>query len=139
MILLELYGKPVSWAHHQGYGKRAFNPKFKEKESVQWQMRAQYRKEILTCPVEIMMTFYMPIPKGTSKIREKQMLMGMMQHMKRPDVSNLYYFYENCLKGVVIEDDSQVYRYTAEKTYASKEKVLIRIYPETYQGEEDAT
>lgn len=138
MILIEIDGPPVNWVHHQGYGRRAFNPKYKEREFAQWQMRSQYSNDILTCPLEIHMTFYMAIPKTTSAIRKRQMLLGNMRHIKRPDVSNLYYFYENCLKGVVIEDDSQVYRYCAEKVYSLKEKTLIKIYPETDQGEKDA-
>lgn len=138
MILLEIHGTPVNWVHHQGYGRRAFNPKYKERECTQWQMRSQYSGDILTCPIEMHMTFYMGIPKSTSGIKKRQMLYGQVHHIKRPDVSNLYYFYENCLKGVVIEDDAQVYRYTAEKVYADKERTLIKIFPKTDQGEKDA-
>lgn len=138
MILLELDGKPVNWVHHQGFGRRAFNPKYKEREAVQWQMRSQYGSDVLTCPIEIHMTFYMPIPKSTSGVRRRQMLHGTIKHITRPDASNLYYFYENCLKGIVIEDDSQVYSYSVEKVYSVKEKTLIKIYPETDQGEKNA-
>lgn len=139
MILLEVHGKPVNWVHHQGYGRRAFNPKFKEKECTQWQLRAQYNGALLTCPVDIHMVFYMPIPKSTSNVRRRQMLSGRIHHITRPDASNLYYFYENCLKGVVIADDSQVFKYSVEKIYSEKEKVLIKIFPETDQGESYAS
>lgn len=138
MILLELYGTPVNWVHHQGTGNRAYDPKSKEKQAAKWQIRAQYTGYSLVCPVEVHMTFYMGVPKNTSAVKRRQMLAGRIKHIKRPDASNIYYFYENCLKGIVIDDDSQVYRFTAEKLYAEKEKVLIKIYPETDQGAFDA-
>jgi Holliday junction resolvase RusA-like endonuclease len=128
MILLQIDGIPVPWAAHQGYGRRAFNPKFKERSFAQWQLKAQYNQQApLTTPVKIEFTFHMPVPEGTSKVRRLQMLNGRMHHMKRPDTSNLTKFCEDCLKGVVIEDDSQVVEIVSRKIYGEKPKTVIKI------------
>ncbi len=69
----------------------------------------------------------MPIPEGTSKVRRLQMLNGKIHHIKRPDASNLVKMYEDCLKGIIFDDDSQVVEFTARKIYSETPKVVIRV------------
>ena len=128
MILIDLSGVPVSWKAHAGYGKRSFNPRFVEREAYQWQIKSQYNQlNPLRGPVRTHYTFHMPIPKTTSKIRRFQMLNGVMYHLKRPDVTNLIKFYEDCLKGIVFEDDSQVVEINAHKIYDERPRVVIKV------------
>lgn len=128
MITLEIIHEPVSWAAHKGFGNRSYNPKHKEREFYRWQIRTLFNRERpIGGPVRLLLAFHMPIPKGTSKIRQKQMLNGIIHHIKRPDCSNLTKFCEDTLKGIVIEDDSQVVEICAKKIYADHPKTIIQI------------
>lgn len=130
MILLHIDGLPTAWSAHGGYGRRSFNPKFKEKEHAQWQIKSQYNQtDPITTPVRIDFTFHMPIPCGTSKVRRTQMLNGRLHHIKRPDTTNLQKFAEDVLKGIVIEDDAQVVEIVARKIYSEKVQTLIKVEP----------
>ncbi len=129
MILLTIEGMPVSWKAHAGFGRRSFNPRYKEKEYYQWQIKSQWNQDIILSPLRLEFTFHLPIPSGTSKVRRTQMLNGMVHHIKRPDTSNLVKFCEDCLKGIVMEDDSQVTVLLAEKIYSLTPKTLIKIFP----------
>ncbi len=125
-MIVEILGIPVPWKAHAGYGRRSFNPRFKEKEYVQWQIRSQNnRSEAICGPVRLLCTFHMPVPKSTSKIRTREMLDGKLHHIKRPDLTNLYKFVEDCLKTILFEDDSQVVEVTLRKIYSSTPKTVV--------------
>ncbi len=128
MITLEIEGPPTPWAAHQGYGRRAYNPKTKEKQYCQWQIKAQYnQKTPIPGPVILFVAFHLPIPKGTSKVRTKQMLNGIMHHIKKPDVDNLNKFICDCLKTIVFEDDSQIFEIHSKKIFSETPKTVIQI------------
>lgn len=127
MLLFSIDGLPVPWAAHQGFGKRSFNPKFKEKEFYQWQVKAQWNCEPISGPVHLEIVYHMPIPKGTSKPKRLQMLNGILHHLKRPDVDNLNKFLCDAIKGVVMEDDSQVWKIEASKIYSTSPRTTVRI------------
>lgn len=128
MILIEIDGLPIPWKSHGGYGRRSFNPRYKERECFQWQIKTQFNQGKPICgPVRCLYTFHMPIPKTTSKIRRLQMLNDMMHHIVRPDATNLIKMYEDCLKGIIFEDDSQVVEIFAKKIYGERPKTIIKI------------
>lgn len=128
MITLEISGAPIPFSHHQGFGRRAYNPKFKEKQYCQWQIQSQFnRKAPIQGPLIVSVAFHMPIPKGTSKPRTRQMLNGVMHHIKRPDVDNLQKFILDCLKTIVFEDDSQIFEIHAKKIFSETPKTIIQI------------
>lgn len=127
-LTLEIMHDPVPWSTHRGIGKRSYNPRFKEKEFYQWQIRAHYnRKTPITGPVRLQFTFHMPIPKNTSRARRAQMLNGLIHHISRPDCTNLQKFSEDCLKGIVIEDDSQVVEVESSKIYSERPRTVIEV------------
>lgn len=128
MFTFEIQGQPVPWSAHRGYGRRSFNPKFKEKQYYQWQIRSQFNRENpIGGPVRLHISFYLPIPKGTSFIRRKQMLNGKSFHIKRPDLDNLNKFLEDCLKTIVFEDDSQVCEIVSKKIYGEIPKTVVQV------------
>lgn len=128
MIQIEIYGKPVPWAAPRKGGNHFYSPRHEDKKFAQWQIKSQYREEIFGGPVYLDFLFLLPIPKGTSSIKRKQMLAGLIHHMKKPDVSNLTKFYEDCLKGIIISDDNQVVGASHWKQYSENPGVLIRIF-----------
>ena len=129
-IKLTISCPPVPWAAHAGYGRRAFNPRFREKKFCQWEIKNQYKGKVLTDPISMVLSFYMPIPKNTSKKKRLAMLEFKEYHTKKPDTSNLIKFIEDCLKTMVFSDDSQVYEIIAEKKYSEQPGTEIIIYPQ---------
>lgn len=133
MISLDLYGIPIAW----GRPRINFENKIvyeesqqkKSKDGVRWQLKSQYREQPLKCPVSVDVTFYLPIPKSTSKPKTRQMLHGVIHHISKPDIDNLQKFILDCLNGLVIEDDRSVVEIRARKLYSTKPGTLIRIFP----------
>lgn len=128
MLTLQIYGKPEPAVHHRGFGRHSYNPKGIQQERVRWQMKSQFHGELITYPIKVEMFFFLKVPKHLSCIRRKEMLAQNISHDKRPDTSNLFYFYENCLKGVVITDDCIIRRIEGEKLWGIEEKVTINIH-----------
>ena len=64
------------------------------------------------------------------------MLNNIIDHIVRPDCTNMQKFYEDCLKGIVIADDSQVVESIARKRYSDHPRTVITIKPvtELYDG-----
>lgn len=130
MILLQIDGPPVPWAAHQGYGRRAYNPKQKEREYAQWQIKAYFNQQNpIAGPVRLICEYHLPIPTSTRKAIRTQMLNGMVYHIKKPDVDNLNKFLCDCLKTIVFEDDSQVIEINAKKIYSESPKTIIKVIP----------
>lgn len=85
--------------------------------------------EPLICePVNIVMTFYMPIPKSTSKKRQALMLKNEIKHVKHTgDIDNLMKIFFDCMNNIVFEDDSQIWRVEAQKIYSDTPRIEIVI------------
>lgn len=125
-MLIIIEGDPVSWKAHAGYGRKSFNPLYKEKDMVQHYIKIQ-ALDFLDGPIKVTFDFYFKMPKSTSKSRKDSMIKGVLRPVSRPDASNCIKFYEDCLKGLLFEDDSQVVEITARKWYAEKPKVVIKV------------
>ncbi len=127
MIQLELYGKPVYWTASRFCGSHNYNSMLADKETAQWQIRAQYRDGPILGPIQLDFTFFIPIPKNTSYIRRRQMLAHIILPEVMPDTTNMQKFYEDCLKGIVIEDNGSATDISSKKRYSEKPGVLIRV------------
>lgn len=136
MIQLEVYSELCPWTAPKFGRGHAYDPKAKEKEQLKWQLRAQYRGEIMPGPIILEFTFFFPIPKNTSGIKRRQMLGGQIVPMKKPDATNLQKALEDCLQGIVIENDCQVCDISTKRRYAEKPGALVRIFSfsEKYGG-----
>lgn len=126
-IELIIPGIPVSWRSHAGFGRRSFNPRFKEKECYEWNIKQQYKRGIISDPVSIICTYKMPIPKSVSKRQRENMKEGLIYHSKRPDIDNLNKFLCDCLKTIVFYDDSQIHTIHANKIYSETPETIVRI------------
>lgn len=130
MICLDLYGEPIAKIRprfkRRGQFVSTYDPQEKLKDGYSWQVKSQYRSPPLTCPIFLDVCFHMPIPKGTSKIRQRQMCAGLIHHIKRPDLDNLVKFLDY-LNGIIFENDSQIVELRAKKIYSSNPGTVIRI------------
>ena len=125
MIFLEIEGLPVSWKSH---GRKSFNPRFKEKEYYQWQIRSQFNQmHPCTGPITLRVVYHMPIPAATSKIRRRQMLSGYIRHIKSPGLIDLDSFLQDSLLGIVLSEKCQVDRLISDKLYSEYSKTLVSI------------
>lgn len=128
-MLIILNGPLIPWKSHGGSGRKSFNPLYKEREQVQWQIKSQNPLgiEMIKGPVRVDFTYYFQIPKSFSKVKRLKAIFGNIVPTVRPDGSNLNKFYEDCIKDFVIEDDSFIVASSFEKRYADKSSVVIKI------------
>lgn len=124
-MILEIEGHPIPWKSHAGYGRRSFNPLYKERAYVQWQLKNQIGSgfNLISGPVSVVFSYHFPFPKSMSKKKRD----SNPFHVTKPDVTNCQKFLEDCLKGIIIVDDSQVVEVTGRKFYSEHAKTVIKI------------
>lgn len=133
MISLDLFGDPVPKKRARTFNNHGkivtWDSQDKLKQGYKWQIRSQYREQPIAGPVILDVVFMMPIPKSTSKIKQRAMLQGTFHHMCRPDVDNLQKFILDVLNDLVLKDDGQVIEIHAKKIYSSKPGTHVRVIP----------
>jgi Holliday junction resolvase RusA-like endonuclease len=131
MLIIEIPGHPLALARprffRKGENVGVYDSQKREKEQVQWQMKAQFRNDPFDFPMVIDLTFFMPIPKTTPKGKKKQMICGILHHVKKPDIDNLQKFVLDCMNNIVFKDDSQIIELNSKKIYAENPGTLIVI------------
>lgn len=123
---IEIQGAPVPWApaRYLRHGI-SYSPKSKDKKRVIWEVKKQYSGECFKGPVHLEFCFYMPIPKSWSKKKQAKVLSAA--HTNKPDTTNLQKFAEDCLKGIVFEDDKQVWSILSQKVYSDNPRTVIYV------------
>ena len=135
-IRFRVYGDPAT----QG-SKRAFIPKGHTRAVIvddnkpklrNWRgdvrdaASAAYDGSLLTGPLRLDMTFYLPRPKSQTKAEQSN-----WWHYKKPDTSKLVRAVEDALKLVLWQDDAQVAELSASKIYAGETQrpgVKVEVY-----------
>lgn len=80
--------------------------------------------------IQIKLTFYMPIPKSTTKRVIKLIDAGIYRYTKKPDLDNLVKAFQDGLNGIAFEDDSLITKISAEKKYTDSEVGTLMIITE---------
>lgn len=128
MYQFEIHQKPVPQKQTiLGKNRRCYDPSKLDKITIQWQINPHAPKEPITGPVEVWITFYMPIPKSTSQVKKRLMINNTQRHINRPDIDNLAYIVTNAMKGIVYKDDSQICDLHLSKKYGDDPKTVIKI------------
>lgn len=107
--------------------KQFYDPSRMNRKQIQWQVQPHAPKELLQGPIEMHLTFYLPIPKQIRGIERQAMNNNVAKHYKRPDIDNLAYVVTNALKGIVYKDDSQICVMRLEKMYGEQPKTVIKV------------
>ena len=111
-----LYGDPIPLQRPRLGKHCVYNPQAMLKDNMAIMLQAQHKsKKILTTPVHLDVTFYMPIPTSYSK-KTQEALLGKYHNIK-PDISNLIKFVEDVATGILYKDDKQIVAITARKLY----------------------
>lgn len=127
MFIFEIVGEPIAQKQTRFSNGHAYDPSKKDKEMIQWQVKPYAPSKPLSGPIELSLTFFMPIPKSTSGIRRQQMLNRLILPIVKPDEDNLAYLVTNALKKIVYEDDNQICAKHVYKFYGDKPKTVIKV------------
>jgi Holliday junction resolvase RusA-like endonuclease len=127
MLIFEIDTIPKPQKQTKFSYKGAYDPSKEYKNSIQWQMKPYAPKNPILGPVRVHLTFLLPIPIGTSKIKKRQMINGICVPWKRPDLDNLAYTVTNAMQNVIYEDDSQIIDLVLSKRYAEMPKIIIKV------------
>lgn len=131
MLLFTVDGPPVPQKQTRFIRRTgiAYNPSTKDIQRLQWQIKPYLPSEPLAGPIEMHLTFYLPIPASFNRRIKIQMLHEIILPTKKPDFDNLAYLVTNALKDLVYIDDSQVTDCTIRKRYSDKPRTVIKIIP----------
>jgi len=111
-------GNPIPLARARlGRLNRVYDPQKNQKLMTQITLDGQHNgAELLTGPLHINITFFMPIPKSTS-YKQSLKLQGVA-HKIKPDLDNLCKFVlDVCSNRLLYHDDCIISRITANKIY----------------------
>jgi Holliday junction resolvase RusA-like endonuclease len=111
----------------RGKYPHAYDPSKPDLERIQWMIRPYAPKEVITGPVSVSYSFYLPIPKATSRVKTGQMDRNMIKHISKPDLDNLAYLVTNAMKGIIYHDDSQIVEKYERKQYGLDPRIVIEI------------
>lgn len=126
MIQLQIDCIPEPWQASLKGKSGFYDKKSKHKEFVRWQIKGQYRDGPLLGHVGIEFIFFLPIPKTTSKASRRQMLDRRILPTS-PDITNMQKLYEDCLQGIVIDNDRYSSEICSRRYYSEKPGVTIRV------------
>lgn len=133
MYQFEIHNIPIAQKQTRffkcGTSIRTYDPSSKDKERIQWQIKPFAPEVPLTCPVELTIAFFVPIPKSTSKTLRTQMINRVILPTKKPDIDNLAYLVTNALKKIVYEDDNCIVAQHLYKFYSENPRTVIRVRP----------
>ncbi len=127
MLIFEVHMTPRPQKQTTFGRRRAYDPSKNQKLAIQWQIRPYAPRQPLTTPLSVDIIFYLPIPKGTSKLLKSQMINQSVYPFKRPDIDNLAYIVTNAMKEIVYVDDSQIVDLNLKKRYAEVPKTVIKV------------
>ena len=131
MLLFEVSGIPVPQKQTRFIRKIgiAYNPSSKDIQQLQWQIKPYIPSQPLLGPIEMHLTFYLPIPASSNRRIKIQMLHEIILPTKKPDFDNLAYLVTNAMNKLVYQDDSQITDCIIRKRYSDKPRTVIKIIP----------
>ena len=108
----------------------AYDTRSNKKNALKWLIKSAWDKQMITNPVEVCLYFAFKPPKSLSKPKKHAMVAGTtngskIRHCVKPDLDNIFKATCDCLKGIVILDDNQVFKISAEKYYAESDHIKI--------------
>lgn len=77
--------------------------------------------------LEMEITAYFSIPKSTSKVKKRKMLLNLIRPTKKPDLDNIAKTIADSLNKIAYVDDSHITDMTIRKRYAEIPKVEVTI------------
>jgi len=104
---------------------RVYNPSKQDQNGIERILQSMWNDRPIETPIELDVTFYMPIPASWSKKRRIEAL--NKKHCTVCDVDNLLKTYLDCMNEIVYVDDRQIYKVTAVKRYDDNPRTVINV------------
>jgi Holliday junction resolvase RusA-like endonuclease len=132
MIAIMIPGTPIAKKRPRFFRRKnfvgAYNPQETEEGKFLLLAKEQFNRAPLEGPLRLSCGFYMPIPKSTSKKKRLAMMNDEIRPDKKPDMSNLLKFVEDCLNEVVWRDDSQIVSFgKMDKFYSEEPRTYVQV------------
>lgn len=112
-------------------GSPLYNPQAGLKRGVKNILMAQHKGDPIEGPVFVLAFFYFTPTESWSK-KKKQRALGILEpkiyHDCKPDKDNLEKFINDCLDGVVIKNDAQIYGGIQLKEYREIPGIELYLY-----------
>jgi Holliday junction resolvase RusA-like endonuclease len=129
VITISIPGPPIAKKRprfaRRGKFVTTYDPQETEEGKFIVQVLQQFKGPPLTGYLSLGCSFLMPIPKSTSNKKRKLMLEETIRPDKKPDLSNLVKFVEDCLNGVIWQDDAQIVSYQRMHKFYSEEPMTV--------------
>lgn len=77
--------------------------------------------------IKLTITAYFEVPKSASKLKEAEMLAGIISPTKKPDIDNITKIILDALNKFAYKDDAQITEIKVIKKYARTPTVLVEI------------
>jgi len=127
MLEYTIHTKPMPQKQTRLGKNFRYDPSKNDKHLIMWNVQKDAPKSPLLGPIKLELTFYMPIPKSTSKTKKTQMLQEQILPTTRPDIDNLAYIVTNALKGIIYNDDAQIVDMILHKRYSEQPRTNIKV------------
>lgn len=128
--------RPVPYAAPRlGRFGTTYDTRAELKNNLRWLIRLEWRKEPIAGPVEICLKFAFKPAKSRSKKKSDEMVQGVVKNVVKPDLDNMVKLYADILKGIIIHDDNQVFKMSAEKVYDSDDYIQITVIDHSDVGD----
>lgn len=121
---------PLPWKAPTIGGGHAFSSRSSYKRYIRMLLRRSYKGPILSGAFSLDVQFFLPIPESESEKKKVLMAEHKIKHTKKPDSTNLMKLHEDCLEGIILDNDSQVWDSRIRKYYALNPGIIIRIEKE---------
>ena len=112
-----LEGKPIPYAAHHTHGAIHYDPQKELKDTLSWELKAQYTKTTISSPVRLSVIYYFPIPQSKQAKFKREPTKIHYQSVK-PDIDNCTKMLLDILqRSCILLNDSQVCQLNATKLY----------------------
>ena len=108
-------GNPVPLARARVHNRKFYDPQKSQKLFSGITLDSQHDGSKLSGALHLIVTFYMPIPKSSSK-KVASKLVGV-HHKIKPDIDNMIKYVSDVCNGLFYHDDCIISRITANKVY----------------------
>ena len=96
----------------------------KNAHTLELQIQKPANYIIPTRPLQLVATFFIPLPKSTTKYKRTNLL--SKPHVLRPDIDNMCKYLLDVCNGMLIKDDAQVASIHARKIWADQGKTTFQ-------------
>ena len=106
---------------------RAIDPSKREKNAIRSLLHAIWFHDPLEAPIEIYVTFYVPIPKSFSKKKKERAEEDLIKPTVKPDIDNYLKLLLDACNGILYRDDALIVSIHCQKRYSQNPRIDLKI------------